>query len=63
MATPTNLTIYGFPEECKKFDERHPLWNEMMGNLVAALTYLCASAASLQIKSAHRVHRTHDSVG
>jgi hypothetical protein len=37
MATPANLTIYGFPEECKNFDERHPLWNEMMCNLVTAL--------------------------
>jgi hypothetical protein len=37
MATPTNLTIYGFPDECKSFDARHPLWNEMMTNLVAAL--------------------------
>ena len=37
MATGANLTIYGFPEECKNFDERHPLWNEMIGNLVTAL--------------------------
>ena len=31
-----DLTIYGFPEECKKFDERHPLWNEVMQNLQQA---------------------------
>jgi hypothetical protein len=37
MATPNDLTIYGFPDECKNFDARHPLWNEMMTNLVAAL--------------------------
>ena len=37
MATPSDLTLYGFPEECRKFDQRHPLWNEMMKNLVRAL--------------------------
>jgi hypothetical protein len=37
MAAPSNFTFYGFPDECRKFDERHPLWNEMMGNLVRAL--------------------------
>lgn len=37
MAAPNNFTFYGFPDECLKFDERHPLWNEMMGNLVRAL--------------------------
>lgn len=29
--------MYGFPEECHKFDQRHPLWNDMMANLVKAL--------------------------
>jgi hypothetical protein len=29
--------MYGFPEECHKFDQRHPLWNETMANLVKAL--------------------------
>ena len=29
--------IYGFPEECQKFDERHPLWNEVSANLERAL--------------------------
>ena len=29
--------MYGFPDECHKFDQRHPLWNEMMANLVKAL--------------------------
>lgn len=29
--------MYGFPEECHNFDLRHPLWNEMMTNLVKAL--------------------------
>jgi len=37
MASPNNFTFYGFPDECRIFDERHPLWNEMMGNLVRAL--------------------------
>jgi len=27
------LSIYGFPEECKKFDERHPLWQGVLQNL------------------------------
>jgi Family of unknown function (DUF5677) len=31
-----DITIYGFPEECKKFDERHPLWKEVMQNLQQA---------------------------
>jgi hypothetical protein len=29
--------MYGFPEECQKFEERHPLWKEVMNNLVYAL--------------------------
>jgi hypothetical protein len=29
--------IYGFPEECPKFEQRHPLWNEIMPNLEHAL--------------------------
>jgi hypothetical protein len=37
MAASDKFTIYGFPEECRKFDERHPHWNEMMKNLVRAL--------------------------
>src|SRR5579863_3328306 len=37
MTTANNLTIYGFPEECKRFEQRHPLWQEMMDNLVRAL--------------------------
>ena len=37
MASPNNFTFYGFPDECRNFDERHPLSNEMMGNLVRAL--------------------------
>ncbi len=37
MVSPNNFTFYGFPDECRNFDERHPLWNEMMGNLVRAL--------------------------
>jgi hypothetical protein len=37
MASPNNFTFYGFPDECKKFEERHPLWNEIMGNLVRAM--------------------------
>jgi len=30
-------TFYGFPDECHKFEQRHPLWNEIMGNLVKAM--------------------------
>lgn len=37
MAAPNSFTFYGFPEECRKFDERHPLWNEMMSNIARAL--------------------------
>jgi Family of unknown function (DUF5677) len=39
MATPTDLPIYGNPEACQKFNERHPFWDEMMVNLVAALNF------------------------
>jgi hypothetical protein len=35
MAAP--FTIYGFPDECRKFAERHPLWQETIANLVVAL--------------------------
>jgi hypothetical protein len=31
------FTIYGFPDECRNFDQRHPLWQEIMKNLVRAL--------------------------
>lgn len=31
------LTFYGFPDECRKFEQRHPLWNEIMGNLTKAI--------------------------
>jgi hypothetical protein len=31
------LKFYGFPEECEKFEQRHPLWNEVMRNLADAL--------------------------
>jgi Family of unknown function (DUF5677) len=31
------FTFYGFPDECHKFEQRHPLWNEIMGNLVRAM--------------------------
>jgi hypothetical protein len=34
---PDGFRIYGFPEECQKFDERHPLWNEVSANLERAL--------------------------
>jgi len=37
MVSSNNFTFYGFPDECRNFDERHPLWNEMMGNLVREL--------------------------
>src|SRR6266478_7220588 len=37
MEAPNSFTFYGFPEECRKFDERHPLWNEMMSNIARAL--------------------------
>lgn len=32
-----DLTFYGFPDECKKFEQRHPLWSEITGNLVKAM--------------------------
>jgi len=31
------FTMYGFPDECQRFDQRHPLWQEVMVNLVRAL--------------------------
>jgi hypothetical protein len=31
------FTFYGFPDECHKFEQRHSLWNEIMGNLVKAM--------------------------
>lgn len=31
------FTIYGFPDECRKFDDRHPLWQEIMTNLERTL--------------------------
>jgi Family of unknown function (DUF5677) len=31
------FTFYGFPDECRKFEQQHPLWNEMMENLVKAM--------------------------
>jgi len=31
------FTFYGFPDECRKFEQRHPLWNEIMPNLVHAM--------------------------
>ena len=34
---PAGSVMYGYPEECAKFAERHPLWEEMMANLVRAL--------------------------
>jgi hypothetical protein len=34
---PTDLTFYGFPEDCTKFAQRHPLWKEAMDNLERAL--------------------------
>jgi len=32
-----HLKFYGFPEECARFEQRHPLWNEVMNNLARAL--------------------------
>jgi Family of unknown function (DUF5677) len=31
------FAIYGFPDECRNFDDRHPLWQEIMPNLERAL--------------------------
>jgi hypothetical protein len=31
------FTFYGFPDECHKFEQRHPAWNEIMENLVNAM--------------------------
>jgi len=36
-ATANDFTFYGFPDECKKFEQRHPLWQETMRNLECAL--------------------------
>jgi hypothetical protein len=33
----SHFTFYGFPDECHKFEQRHPVWNEIMGNLVKAM--------------------------
>jgi Family of unknown function (DUF5677) len=33
----SDFTFYGFPDECRKFEQRHPVWNEIMGNLVKAM--------------------------
>jgi hypothetical protein len=32
-----DFPIYGFPDECQKFEQRHPLWKECFPNLVHAL--------------------------
>lgn len=32
-----DFTFYGFPDECKKFVQRHPVWNEIMRNLEKAM--------------------------
>lgn len=32
-----DFTFYGFPDECKKFEQRHPIWNEITGNLEKAM--------------------------
>jgi hypothetical protein len=32
-----DFKFYGFPDECQKFDERHPLWQEILVNLARAL--------------------------
>jgi hypothetical protein len=31
------LKMYGFADECQKFDERHPLWQKIMPNLERAM--------------------------
>src|SRR5215469_3906315 len=31
-----NVAFYGFPEECWKFDQRHPLWPECTANIARA---------------------------
>jgi hypothetical protein len=31
------FAFYGFPDECHKFGQRHPLWSEIMGNLEKAM--------------------------
>jgi Family of unknown function (DUF5677) len=31
------MKFYGFPDECHKFEERHPLWPEIMVNLAKAM--------------------------
>jgi len=36
-AASSDDVFYGFPDECKKFEQRHPLWQEIMHNLENAL--------------------------
>ena len=36
-AVPKNSVFYGSPDECTKFEQRHPLWQEIMHNLERAL--------------------------
>src|SRR5580692_1046398 len=31
------FVLYGFPDECHKFEQRHPAWNETMRNLEKAM--------------------------
>jgi hypothetical protein len=48
MATPNGLVFYGFPDECRRFDERHPLWQEMMNNLITAIDLAFKRVAVMQ---------------
>jgi len=36
-APESHVSFYGFPEECKNFEKRHPIWSEAMQNLVRTL--------------------------
>jgi hypothetical protein len=33
----SEVVFYGFPDECHRFEQRHPLWNETMMNLGRAM--------------------------
>lgn len=40
--------IYGFPDECQKFDERHPLWQEATSNISHAVNIACSRVETME---------------
>lgn len=45
----TQVAFYGFPDECYKFGQRHPLWNEIMGNLEKAMNLAFTRVAVMDV--------------